>query len=79
MRLRALIFDFDGLILDTEAPEYQSWQEIYQEHGCELPLSLWATCIGTTPGAFNAYDYLEAQAGRPIDRHAIRARRAGIP
>ncbi len=28
--LRALIFDFDGLILDTETPEFHAWQEIYR-------------------------------------------------
>src|ERR671934_280734 len=46
--IRAIIFDFDGLILDTEVPEFQSWQEIYQTHGCELPLALWAMAIGTS-------------------------------
>lgn len=37
--IRALIFDFDGLILDTEEPVFQSWQELYQEFGCALELS----------------------------------------
>ena len=31
--IRAIVFDFDGLILDTELPEFQSWQEIYEAHG----------------------------------------------
>ena len=34
--IRAIVFDFDGLILDTELPEFQSWQEIYEAHGCAL-------------------------------------------
>ena len=34
--IRALIFDFDGLILDTEVPDYQAWQEVYAEHGADL-------------------------------------------
>ena len=46
--IRAIVFDFDGLILDTELPEFQSWQTIYQAHGCTLPFAIWATCIGTT-------------------------------
>jgi len=69
---RALIFDFDGLILDTEVPEFQAWQEIYQAHGCELPLATWAACIGTSSEVFDPYAYLEAQLGRPVDREAIR-------
>ena len=68
--IRAIVFDFDGLILDTELPEFQSWQEIYQAHGCTLPLAVWATCIGTTE-AFDPYAYLEEQLGRAIDREAV--------
>ncbi|HEX5417566.1 MAG TPA: HAD-IA family hydrolase [Chloroflexota bacterium] len=71
---RALIFDFDGLILDTEGPEYQSWCEIYAEHGCELDFDLWATCIGTAD-VLDPYAELERLLGRPIDREGIRVRR----
>jgi len=70
--IRALIFDFDGLILDTEVPEFQAWQEIYQLHACHLPLATWATCIGTSSEAFDPYAYLETQCGRTVDREAVR-------
>jgi putative hydrolase of the HAD superfamily len=36
--IKPLIFDFDGLILDTEVPEYQSWAKLYQSYGRALPL-----------------------------------------
>jgi HAD superfamily hydrolase (TIGR01509 family) len=72
--IKALIFDFDGLILDTESPDYQSWQEIYQAYGGSLSFSEWARWIGTI-GAFDPYAYLEEQVGHPIDRAAIRALR----
>jgi HAD superfamily hydrolase (TIGR01509 family) len=68
--IRAIVFDFDGLILDTELPEFQSWQTIYQAHECTLPFAVWATCIGTTE-AFDPYAYLEEQLGRAIDREAV--------
>jgi len=71
--IKAIVFDFDGLILDTEGPEFQSWQEIYQAHGCALTLEKWAECIGTAD-AFDPYDLLEERLDRPIDRAAIRAR-----
>jgi len=73
--IRGLIFDFDGLILDTELPGVQCWQEIYQEHGCIFPASAYADSVGTLPRAFNVYDHLEAQIGRPIDRDALQQRR----
>jgi beta-phosphoglucomutase-like phosphatase (HAD superfamily) len=31
--VRAVIFDFDGLILDTETTDYESWRCVYQSHG----------------------------------------------
>jgi HAD superfamily hydrolase (TIGR01509 family) len=71
--IRALLFDFDGLIVDTETPSFASWQQVYREHGQELPLDRWAPIIGTT-GGFEPLDYLEELHG-PIDREAVRSRR----
>ncbi len=44
--IEALIFDFDGLILDTETPEKVVWDSIYREHGREFPLDEWVKTIG---------------------------------
>ena len=68
--IRAIIFDFDGLMLDTEVPEFQAWQEIFQGLGCDLPFAVWAQCIGTAEG-FKPIDYLEEQLGRGVDREAV--------
>ena len=73
--LQAIVFDFDGTILETETPDYQSWQEIFVEHGCELAKDLWCTYIGTASGTFDPYGLLAEQAGMTIDRAAIRAQR----
>jgi HAD superfamily hydrolase (TIGR01509 family) len=72
--IKALIFDFDGLILDTEVPEYQSWAELYQAYGGALPVEKWAECIGSADG-FNPYEYLEQLLGWPVDRAAVRTQR----
>jgi HAD superfamily hydrolase (TIGR01509 family) len=73
--ITTVIFDFDGLILDTEMPEFQSWQEVYRDLGCELPVEKWCLCIGGTEEHFDVYSYLEEQLGRPVDRAALRAKR----
>jgi HAD superfamily hydrolase (TIGR01509 family) len=69
--IRAVVFDFDGLILDTEVPEFQTWQEIYQAHGCELALEVWAMGLGTSADAFDPCAHLEAQLGKLLDREVI--------
>jgi HAD superfamily hydrolase (TIGR01509 family) len=73
--IRAIIFDFDGTILETELPDYISWQEAYQEHNCELPLDLWLSAVGGGSNSFDPYAHLEAQLGRAIDRATLRERR----
>lgn len=75
--IRALVFDFDGLILDTEEPVYRSWREMYEEHGVELPFERWVETVGTTTTTFHPQHHLEERLGRPlppevIDRRAAR-------
>lgn len=49
--IRALVFDFDGLILDTEVPIFTAWHEQFVAHGCEpVTIEEWAVEIGTIGG-----------------------------
>lgn len=73
--IQALVFDFDGTILETELPDYISWQEAYQEYNCELPLPLWLNAVGGSAVDFDPYAYLEQQLGRVVDRSTLRQRR----
>lgn len=73
--IRALVFDFDGLILETETPAYQAWAEVYREFGRELPKELWLEYIGREGGWFDALEYLEGLIGSRDDRDAIQERR----
>jgi HAD superfamily hydrolase (TIGR01509 family) len=73
--IQALIFDFDGLILDTEEPEFRAWQEMYEEYQATLALEEWAVCIGAGADAFDAYLHLETQVGRSLPREEILERR----
>jgi HAD superfamily hydrolase (TIGR01509 family) len=65
--LRAVIFDFDGLILDTETPEYLSWLKIYEEHTVSISIEEWAICIGTS-NVLDPHAILEGRAGKGFDR-----------
>ncbi|WP_309572081.1 HAD-IA family hydrolase [Deinococcus sp.] len=47
---RAVIFDFDGTILDTESREFMHWQQLYRTHDRELALADWQRGIGTWGG-----------------------------
>ena len=44
--LQGILFDFDGLILDTETPIFQAWKEKFEEYGRELLLDEWAEILG---------------------------------
>jgi HAD superfamily hydrolase (TIGR01509 family) len=71
----ALVFDFDGLILDTETPEYESWCQVYREHGAELALDVWLQCIGGGPELFDPYAHLAQACGQVVDPETIRRKR----
>jgi HAD superfamily hydrolase (TIGR01509 family) len=71
--VKALVFDFDGLIVDTEVPIFRAWQRIYREHGQELPLDRWLTIIGTTSGAFDPVLELGERVGEKLDERELDA------
>jgi HAD superfamily hydrolase (TIGR01509 family) len=73
--IRGLLFDFDGLLVDTESVARLAYEEVYREHGHELPLDQWATLIGTIGAPWDPDAHLEELVGRPLDRAALTERR----
>jgi HAD superfamily hydrolase (TIGR01509 family) len=73
--IRGLLFDFDGLLIDTETPSRLAYEELYREHGHELPVDKWATLVGTIGAAFDPDAHLEELVGRELDRERLAARR----
>jgi HAD superfamily hydrolase (TIGR01509 family) len=74
MRLAALVFDFDGLIVDTENPGFISWQEIYTEFGATLSIDDWRHATGYV-GGFDPGIHLEKILGRRLDWTELAPRR----
>jgi HAD superfamily hydrolase (TIGR01509 family) len=71
--IKALVFDFDGLIVDTEVPIFRAWQRIYREHGQDLPLEQWLTIIGTASGPFDPVIDLAEKTGAKLDGQELKA------
>jgi HAD superfamily hydrolase (TIGR01509 family) len=73
--IRAFLFDFDGLIIDTESPSRAGWEWLYREHGHELPQDEWRKLVGTTGSPWSPMDHLEDLVGEPLERDALNERR----
>lgn len=71
--IRALIFDFDGLILDTEGPVYTAWRELFASYGFPLPFEVWATTIGSAEAEYDPARELDRLVGQPLDWRQIEA------
>lgn len=71
----AVIFDFDGLIMDTEVATYEAWRGIYEEHGQPLTMTTWSQCVGSDFGHYDPMRELEELIGRKLDWEPIHAER----
>ncbi|MXW28296.1 MAG: HAD family hydrolase [Chloroflexi bacterium] len=70
-----IVFDFDGVILDTERPNFESWEEVFASHGVELDLGHWSRHIVGTADESNVFGHLEQLTGRRVDREAVESAR----
>lgn len=73
--IHALLFDFDGVILDTETPEVQVWKRIYAEYGFEYPVERALGMIGHMGyPAFDPAVTLHEWTQDSLDPQALHAR-----
>jgi HAD superfamily hydrolase (TIGR01509 family) len=72
--IRAFLFDFDGLILDTETSSRAGWRWLYEQHGHQLPDDLWITVVGTHSN-WDIMGHLEKLVGDELDREQWNERR----
>ena len=75
MAIRAFLFDFDGLIVDTELPSRAGWEWLYRRYGHELPRDRWATVVGTIGAEFDPMAHLEELVGSPLERDVLNEER----
>ena len=75
--MRALLFDFDGTMLETESSSYGSWRDLLAEHDYELTHDTWEAAVGTIDGV-DPVDLLETHLGTPVDRAALEDRQAAL-
>jgi HAD superfamily hydrolase (TIGR01509 family) len=71
--IRALVFDFDGVIVDTESSDLRAWRDVFEDHGAELTLAVWAQVIGTQEHHFDPIEHLELLLRMPVDRARVAA------
>ncbi|MFD2212354.1 HAD family hydrolase [Metabacillus endolithicus] len=67
---KAVVFDFDGLIFDTESVHTTIYKEMFESHNVEFPFNEWIQNIGTK-STFSIYDLLEKEI-KEIDREQLK-------
>ncbi len=64
---RGIIFDFDGVLVDTEWAIFSSWVDLYHREGCELSLEEYSPCLGAGYTRWNPANHLERITGKSFD------------
>jgi HAD superfamily hydrolase (TIGR01509 family) len=75
MDFSAILFDFDGVLVDTEWAIYQAWKRTFEGHGQHLPLDVYTRCIGTDFNTWSPKTHLEELTGKAFDWHDLDTRR----
>lgn len=68
--MKAVVFDFDGLIVDTETVWYESFKEVLSNHGLELSVKQFARVIGTDDA--DLYAFIEKNLSSPVESVVIK-------
>lgn len=69
--IKAVIFDFDGTIIDTETAWYDVYRELLKEnYAYDLALEDFVKVVGTSNSSL--YDKIDSDLGSPLDRTLFR-------
>ena len=72
MPVRALVFDFDGLLVDTESSAVRAWEHVLAQRGVPMPHALWHAAIGGQGCESAMREHLAELFGH-ADAHALEA------
>ncbi len=72
MKIKGIIFDFDGLICDTETPEVRAWEALFKEYGFIFPFERYQETIGAVHNDESPFLFLEEMLVHPIDRSEVK-------
>lgn len=61
---RLIVFDCDGVLVDSETLAMRAYVDILAEIGAEIPADVWAKCLGLKQA--DIFALLERAIGRPI-------------
>lgn len=75
MEFSAVLFDFDGVLVDTEWAIYQAWLRTFRAHDHDLPLEVYTQCIGSDFATWSPKTHLEDLTGASFDWHDLDAQR----
>lgn len=67
LRPKGIIFDFDGVLVDTEWAIYQSWVHLYAREGQEISIATYAPCLGAGYSHWDPAAHLEKLTGKTYD------------
>ncbi len=67
MQHKAVLFDFDGTLVDTEWAIYRTWLETFQNFGQDLPIEVYVQCIGSDFDTWSPKIHLEELTGQKFD------------
>jgi HAD superfamily hydrolase (TIGR01509 family) len=72
MKIKGIIFDFDGLICDTETPEVRAWEALFSEFGLTFPFDRYQETIGAIHNDDSPFVFLEEMLDHPVDRCEVK-------
>jgi len=75
MAFSAVLFDFDGVLVDTEWSIYDAWHRTFLANGHPLPLETYTQCIGSDFATWSPKTHLEDLTGLAFDWHDLDLKR----